>query len=677
LKKLICLAGLVVGFAFVSAREAPKPTLTGLKNPSAIAVAADGRVFLGVAGDAEGKGSVVLVADDKTTPLIAEIDPPTAIVARGEFIYVAGKRQIWKADREGKADTFVSSDSFPTPPRSLSGMDVDERGNLYVADAGDEKGDGAAIYRIDSDGAVTLIADPKRSEGLRSPSGLVMDGFSYVLVTDSASGALLRVKVADGTASEIARGTGGSLAWDKYGRLYFTDAKNSRILAIPRPGDSPIEIAAGFQSAPLLAVNPGTKKLLAVDAKAGTLTTLPASIPGREVDESPLPVETAIAFPDLEWTGWKSEDDAGKAIPLRPLVLTHAGDGSNRVFVATQQGVIHVFPNDQKATKTKVFLDISDKVTYNDNRNEEGFLGLVFHPDYKKNGQFFVFYTPKDTKRTNIVARYRVSKDDPDRADPESGEEILRITDRLFWNHDGGTICFGPDGYLYVAVGDGGLANDPKRNGQNLKTLLGKVLRIDVDHKDGDKNYGIPKDNPFVDTPGARPEIWAYGLRNIWRMAFDRKTGRLWASDVGQNLYEEIDLLVKGGNYGWNVREGLHPFSIRGTGPRPDLIEPIWEYHHDLGKSLTGGLVYRGEALPELAGYYLCADYVSDKIWAVGYDDAKGRVVAFRPIRDPGVPVMSFGEDEKGEAYFMSYSPTGKGIHRFVRPKEEKEKPKE
>jgi glucose/arabinose dehydrogenase len=203
---------------------------------------------------------------------------------------------------------------------------------------------------------------------------------------------------------------------------------------------------------------------------------------------------------------------------------------------------------------------------------------------------------------------------------------------------------------------------------------MGKVLRIDVDHKDGDKNYAIPKDNPFVEVPDARQEIWAYGLRNIWRMAFDRKTGRLWAADVGQNLYEEIDFIVKGGNYGWNLREGLHPFGTRGVGPRPDLIEPIWEYNHDVGKSLTGGLVYRGELLPELKGHYLYADYVSSKIWALVYDDAKGRVVANRPIRDPNVPVMSFGEDEKGEAYFMTFSSTGKGIYRFVRPATEKPK---
>jgi glucose/arabinose dehydrogenase len=676
LKKLICFAGLLAGVAVARVDNAPKPLLTGLKDPTAIAVGTDGKVYLGLASATGegGSGAILLVDGDKTTPFATLPDRPASIVPRGEFVFVAGKAQVWRIDRAGKASVFVPAAAFPKPPQSLAGMDADEKGDLYVADSGDAKGEGGAIYRIDARGSVSVATDAMRSEALHSPSGLVMDGFSHILVTDPATGALIRVKLADRTTTELARGAGGSLAWDRHGRLYYADAKGGRLLVIPRPGEPAIEMARGFHSPGQIAVDFATKTVLVLDPVAGTLTAVAASIPGREVDETPLPLETAVAFPNLEWIGWKSEDKAGKATPLRPLVLTHAGDGSNRVFVATQRGVIHVFPNDEKATKAKVFLDISQKVTYNDDSNEEGFLGLVFHPDYKKNGEFFVFYTPKDVKRTNIIARYRVSKDDPDRADPDSAEQILRITDRLFWNHDGGTLCFDADGYLYIAVGDGGLANDPRRNGQNLKTLLGKMLRIDINHKDGAKNYAIPKDNPFVDTPGARPEIWAYGLRNIWRMAFDRKTGRLWASDVGQNLYEEIDFIVKGGNYGWNIREGLHPFGTPGVGPRPDLIEPIWEYNHDVGKSLTGGLVYRGQALPELTGYYLYADYVSAKIWALRYDDKLGRVAANRPIRDPNVPVMSFGEDEKSEAYFMTYSASGKGIYRFVRQTEGKAK---
>ena len=425
-------------------------------------------------------------------------------------------------------------------------------------------------------------------------------------------------------------------------------------------------MAKGFQAAADLCLGPTGKQLLVADRKAGTLTAVPAAAPGAEIDETPLAVRSDVAFPDLQWTGWKGETDDGKPNPLRPIVLTHAGDGSDRVFVATEQGVIHVFPNDQKATKTKVFLDIQDRVSYNDKNNEEGFLGLVFHPKYKENGEFFVFYTTKKAKLTNVLSRFRVSKDDPDRADPDSEEELLRIS-KPYWNHDGGVLCFGPDGFLYFTHGDGGAGNDLQDNGQNLNTLLGKVLRIDVDHKDAGKNYAIPKDNPFVDRPGARPEIWAYGLRNVWRMSFDRTTGRLWAADVGQNLFEEIDFIQKGGNYGWNRREGLHPFGARGTGPRPDFIEPVWEYDHDVGKCIIGGYVYHGSRLPELEGCYIYGDFVTTKIWALRYDDAKGRVVANRPIKDRGKAMFSFGEDEKGEIYLLTSTLDGKGIYWFVK----------
>jgi glucose/arabinose dehydrogenase len=193
------------------------------------------------------------------------------------------------------------------------------------------------------------------------------------------------------------------------------------------------------------------------------------------------------------------------------------------------------------------------------------------------------------------------------------------------------------------------------------------VLRIDVDRKSDGKNYAIPKDNPFVSQPGAKPENWAYGLRNIWRMAFDSKTGQLWAGEVGQNLYEEIILLKAGGNYGWNLRESLHPFGAKGVGVQGSLIEPIWEYHHDIGKSITGGSVYRGKKLPELDGAYLYADYVTGRVWALWYDEAQGRVVANREIKAPGRPVISFGEDAEGEVYLLTVSDTGRGIFGLVK----------
>ncbi|MCH8829254.1 MAG: PQQ-dependent sugar dehydrogenase [Planctomycetes bacterium] len=392
-----------------------------------------------------------------------------------------------------------------------------------------------------------------------------------------------------------------------------------------------------------------------------------ASVATAQVDTSPLPLKAELAFPQLQWTGWSAVSDRGKQQPLRPIVVTHAGDGTNRVFVATQRGVIHVFPNRQDVKKTSVFLNMQKQVVYIDKQNEEGLLGVAFHPKYKKDGRFFVYYTTTAAPRTSIISSFRVSRDDPNRADPKSEVVIMRVK-QPFWNHNGGTLVFGPDGYLYIALGDGGSANDPYRNGQNLKTLLGTILRIDVNRKSRGRNYAIPKDNPFVRRgKRARPEIYAYGLRNVWRMSFDRKTGALWAGDVGQKLWEEINIIKKGGNYGWNIREAKHPFGPRGSGPRRGLIDPIWEYHHDIGKSITGGHVYRGSRLPELAGKYLYADYVSGKIWALDYDWKKKRVVGNRPIPGNKMPVITFGEDETGDVYFCIVSPTGKGIYRFVR----------
>ncbi|MBI1346231.1 glucose sorbosone dehydrogenase [bacterium] len=400
-------------------------------------------------------------------------------------------------------------------------------------------------------------------------------------------------------------------------------------------------------------------------------------VAAANVDESPLAVKIVPAFPELKITGWE-EDINGKPNPLRPIIVTHFGDGTNRVVMATEQGQIHVFDNKAGAQETKMFLDLSPKVSYKDNENEEGFLGLAFHPKYKENGQFFAYYTAKDTPHTSVVSRFRVSKDDPNKADPTFEEELMRIP-QPFWNHNGGTVCFGPDGYLYIVLGDGGAGNDPLGNAQNLQTLLGSILRIDIDNKSEGKPYAIPSDNPFLNEVAAGaggnkkplvalPEIYAYGLRNPWRLSFDRSTGTGWIAEVGQNVWEEIDILEKGGNYGWNLREGKHVFNPAGAGIHSNLIDPIWEYDHSVGKSITGGQVYRGKEVPELAGHYLYADYVSGKVWALKYDEKSKTVTANRSIAHsmPSLPVITFGEDEPGEVYFGIVTPTGQGLFKFA-----------
>ncbi|MCA9089950.1 MAG: PQQ-dependent sugar dehydrogenase [Planctomycetaceae bacterium] len=376
-----------------------------------------------------------------------------------------------------------------------------------------------------------------------------------------------------------------------------------------------------------------------------------------------LNVAVEPAFPNVQWEGWSPEDEQGRDQSFRPIFITHAGDGSNRVFVAEQTGMIYSLPADPTAKAAKRVLDIRDRVKYSDRQNEEGLLGLAFHPEFKSNGHLYLYYTRQDDAHTSVISRFT--------ADPKSGivdpasEQVIMLIDQPFWNHNGGTIAFGPDGYLYIALGDGGSGNDPYRNAQNLSVLLGSILRIDVDHQDEGLAYAIPKDNPFVGQEGARGEIYAYGVRNIWRMAFDRQTGHLWAGDVGQNLWEEIDIITKGGNYGWNLREGHHVFGNESTEGRTDLIEPVWEYDHQIGKSITGGTVYRGSSVPELVGKYVYADYVTGKIWALNYDEANGKVISNEAIPTDKLPVITFGEDEAGEVYFGVVTNTGRGIYRF------------
>jgi glucose/arabinose dehydrogenase len=370
------------------------------------------------------------------------------------------------------------------------------------------------------------------------------------------------------------------------------------------------------------------------------------------------------AFPTLKWEGFEGADDEGKITTLRLLALTHAGDGSNRNFVVSQTGQIYVFPNQKETTEAKVFLDIRDRVQDWRKDAEEGLLGLAFHADYRQNGYFYVCYSSSAEPRTSIISRFSVSKTDPNKADPGSELVVMKIP-QPFSNHNGGSIAFGHDGYLYIALGDGGGRNDPLGHGQNLGTLMGSLLRIDVNRTAPGRNYAVPADNPFLDRKGAQPEIYAYGFRNIWRLTVDRSTGDLWAADVGQDFWEEVNIVKKGGNYGWSVREASYPFNNKPSTSTDELIPPVWEYDHQLGKSITGGFVYRGSRLPELQGMYVYADFISGRIWALQYDPAAGKVTANKSIASTGFPVLAFGEDEAGEMFYMLETIDGQGIYRF------------
>jgi glucose/arabinose dehydrogenase len=335
----------------------------------------------------------------------------------------------------------------------------------------------------------------------------------------------------------------------------------------------------------------------------------------------------------------------------KPVYLTH--DGTERMFIVEQRGIVRLAEHG-RMNRTP-YLDIVKKVQ---DGGECGLLGIAFHPDFAENGYLYVNYTRKSPKLQTVISEFK--------ADPKSNqvsassERILLTVDQPFPNHNGGQIKFGPDGMLYIGMGDGGSANDPRNYGQDPGVLLGKMLRIDVNDRDP---YAVPPDNPFVSTKGYRPEIWATGLRNPWRFSFDRATGVCYTGDIGQNKWEEIDVIIKGGNYGWRLREASHPFLPTG-GTHNNLIDPIAEYGRELGLSVTGGYVYRGKQFKPWQGVYFYADYGSGRIWGLKYE--KGKVTANDQFNvtfaDSGksalnrVQPSSFGEDLAGELYICDHS---------------------
>lgn len=335
----------------------------------------------------------------------------------------------------------------------------------------------------------------------------------------------------------------------------------------------------------------------------------------------------------------------------RPVQVVARPDRNDRAYIVEQAGrILEVDTTDMEKGSSRVWVDLQEVV--NDRNNEEGLLSLVFHPKVKENGECFILYTASEPRR-EVVARLRL--DESRENVVTTSPEVILEQDDPAWNHNGGTLLFGPDGMLYGTIGDGGSANDPWGNGQNLDTLLAKCFRIDVSRSENGRNYAIPADNPFVGRAGARGEIWAYGLRNIWRMSFDRANGALWGGDVGQNAYEEVDLIVKGGNYGWRPREGLHatPGVPDSSESAEGFIEPVVEYGRRAGVSITGGYVYRGTEFSDLVGVYLYADYAYGTIWGFRYEDGKLTAGPTVVARNQGF-VASFGELNDGSLYTCS-----------------------
>lgn len=381
----------------------------------------------------------------------------------------------------------------------------------------------------------------------------------------------------------------------------------------------------------------------------------PAPPDDPEPPAEPPPIAVQRVFPQLAFE--------------QPLLMLQAPGDDSRWFVVEKSGFVRAFPNDANASlqDVEVFVDLSLGV--DSNFGESGLLGMAFHPGFATNGLVFLSYTRTgaggDEPLQSVVSRFEVDR--TGNLDPAS-EAIVLVVSQPFGNHNGGNIVFGPDGFLYIGLGDGGGAGDPFDNGQDTTTLLGSVLRIDIDSA---SPYAIPADNPFANNPECFqatnaadcPEIFAWGFRNPWRFSFDRETDELWLGDVGQNAFEEVDRVELSGNYGWDEREGAHCFE-----PQEDCstenIDPITEYGHDLGSSITGGYVYRGTAVADLAGFYLFGDFGSGRIWAISSTSEQG--VEPDELVDTGLSIASFAESNAGELFVVDLS--AGTLHQIVSP---------
>ena len=350
----------------------------------------------------------------------------------------------------------------------------------------------------------------------------------------------------------------------------------------------------------------------------------------------------------------------------QPLAMLQAPDDSTSWFVVERAGAVWAFPDDPDATLNDVvlFADIRERV--DSSPNEGGLLGMAFHPDFSTNGEVYLSYTRTIAGLESVVSRFLI--DPAAGALDESSEEVLLTVPQFAGNHNGGNLAFGPDGFLYAGFGDGGGSGDPENNGQDTTNLLATITRIDVN---GAPSYGIPPENPFAgntECPQGTgtadcPEIFAWGFRNPWRFSFDRETGDLWVGDVGQSSWEEVNRVQVSENYGWSQREGAHCFDPP-TGCSTDNVDPITEYSHDLGDSVTGGYVYRGSDIPDLEGFYLFGDFGSGRIWAVAADSEQGAEP--EELVDTNLNIASFAESNEGELYVIDI--TSGTLHRIVAP---------
>jgi glucose/arabinose dehydrogenase len=335
--------------------------------------------------------------------------------------------------------------------------------------------------------------------------------------------------------------------------------------------------------------------------------------------------------------------------------LVSANDGSGRIFVLTQRGVIYVFPDSAETSSPKVFLDLTDSVSQSG--AETGLLGIAFHPDYVSNGYFYIDYTTSQLPLRSKISRFSVSPNNPDSA-ARNSELVILTQEQPYENHDGGKLLFGPDGYLYISFGDGGNSGDPNNYAQNRSVLLGKLLRINVDSSSGGNNYSIPVTNPFYgNINGWRQEIYAWGLRNTWKYSFDLPTGRLWAADVGESSWEEIDIIESGKNYGWHIMEGFACFDPPIGCDTTGLTLPIWSYGREDGDAITGGYVYRGNLFPSLNGKYIYGDFEDGNVWALSYNGINPPQNTLL-LSTPNF-ISTFGTDTSGEIFICTYGPSG------------------